>query len=172
MKNNADALFFTHEVCAGASQTSVIASENSPSRNSPRVPSLTLRNEWKKMKKGYHSTQRKIWGMFPASEFYGFVLGYAVAFIIKGILNWETSMLQVILAAVGVAIGFWYDRKYFWVEDEPGEAGDASEDGEESMTEFEGTKSCDVLPDPDESMQKRLKRMFDRQAEREEKSEE
>ena len=45
VKNNADALLFTHEVCDGAAQTPVAALESSPSRNSPRVPPPTLRNE-------------------------------------------------------------------------------------------------------------------------------
>ena len=48
VKNNADALFFTHKVCVEAPQTLRIASENSPSRNSPRASSRkALRHEEK-----------------------------------------------------------------------------------------------------------------------------
>ena len=114
------------------------------------------------MKKGYHSTQRKIWGMFPASEFYGFVLGYAVAYILKGVLGWDTTVFPVILAAIGVAIGFWYDRKYFWEKDEP-EEGELMEGSPTGSTGGEDEAPAGEDSDPQESMQQKLKKMFENQ---------
>ena len=41
----------------------------------------------KSAKNGYHSTQRTIYGRIPASEFYGFVLGIAVGYIVPAVIN-------------------------------------------------------------------------------------
>ena len=35
-------------------------------------------------KKGTHSTQKKYFNTIPRSEFYGFVLGYAIGLIVSG----------------------------------------------------------------------------------------
>ena len=41
----------------------------------------------KSAKNGYHSTQRTIYGRIPASEFYGFVLGIAIGYIVPAVIN-------------------------------------------------------------------------------------
>ena len=98
------------------------------------------------MKKGYHSTQRKIWGTIPASEFYGFVIGYAAAMILIGLFDWETTMLPIFLAFIGVGIGCWYDRKFFYVKDEP-EGEELSDGGEdEAGTPSAGERASDASP--------------------------
>lgn len=88
----------------------------------------------KSAKNGYHSTQRTIYGKVPASEFYGFVLGIAFGYIIGALINMSGVMvvnhsdIAIILCIVGVAIGWWYDQKYYMVKDEP-------EEGEETSAE-------------------------------------
>ena len=119
------------------------------------------------MKKGYHSTQRKIWGTIPASEFYGFVIGYAVAMILIGLFDWETTMLPIFLAFIGVGIGCWYDRKFFYVKDEP-EGEEISAGGEdEAGTPSAGERASDASPlageeADDASMQRQIRKSFDR----------
>ena len=128
------------------------------------------------MKPGYQSTQSKIYGTIPRSEFYGFVLGYAVGTILRGIFNLQDTILQLALAAVGLLIGIWVDRKYFMVKDEQEE--DTAETAETLPVEGEADKAgltgadLSVQNNPpsgvDEqdqeetgSMQQRLKKMFE-----------
>ena len=86
----------------------------------------------KSAKNGYHSTQRTIYGKVPASEFYGFVLGIAFGYIIGALINMSGVMvvnhsdIAIILCIVGVAIGWWYDQKYYMVKDDPEEGAETS----------------------------------------------
>lgn len=125
------------------------------------------------MKPGYHSRQSKIYGTIPRSEFYGFVLGYAAGTILRGIFNLNDTILQIAMAAVGLVIGIWVDRKYFMVKDEP--EGDTAEtlpvegEAENVVTPGADISVQNILPsgedDPDQeeagSMQQRLKKMFE-----------
>ena len=90
-----------------------------------------MKFEIKSAKNGYHSTQRTIYGRIPASEFYGFVLG--------------------------VAIGWWYDQKYFMVKDEP-------EEGAESAEVSAAEKPAEPEVIEGASTQDTLKAMFARNA--------
>ena len=87
----------------------------------------------KSQKNGYHSTQRTIYSRIPASEFYGFVLGIALGYIVRGVINLSGLMeinnsdLAFVFCAIGVAIGWWYDQKYFMVKDEPEEGAESAE---------------------------------------------
>jgi hypothetical protein len=92
----------------------------------------------KSAKNGYHSTQRTIYGRIPASEFYGFVLGIALGYIVRGVVNLSgiaeinNSDLAFVFCAIGVAIGWWYDQKYYMVKDEPEEGAEEMKEGEEA----------------------------------------
>lgn len=92
----------------------------------------------KSEKNGYHSTQRTIYGRIPASEFYGFVLGIALGYIVRGIVNlsglmeMNNSDLAFVFCVIGVAIGWWYDQKYYMVKDEPEEDAEERKEGEEA----------------------------------------
>ena len=129
----------------------------------------------KSAKNGYHSTQRTIYGKVPASEFYGFVLGIAFGYIIGALINMSGVMvvnhsdIAIILCIVGVAIGWWYDQKYYMVKDEP-------EEGEETSAEdpaAEGSAAEDTAAEdtaqPEiiegSSTQGTLKKMFERNME-------
>ena len=73
-------------------------------------------------KKGYHSTQRLYFNTIPRSEFYGFVLGYAVGIILQGLFGVESGfwdIFKLVLTAVGFMIGYYIDLKYFQEKDEP-----------------------------------------------------
>lgn len=83
----------------------------------------------KKDKVKTHSTQRKYFGTIPRSEFYGFVLGYALGLFITGALRLNSQFQEIIFAGIGLAIGYYIDKKYFQEPDEP--AGTASDTGEE-----------------------------------------
>lgn len=85
------------------------------------------------MKEGYHSTQRKIWGTVPASEFYGFLLGYGTAMIIKGLLRLDNTFLPLLCGAAGALIGMWVDRKFYMVKDDPPEESAEPEDPVENI---------------------------------------
>ena len=148
------------------------------------------------MKRGYHSTQSRIYGI-PRSEFYGFLLGYAAGLLLSGALKLafrlDLSPLPLVLAAVGALIGVLVDRKYFQEKDEP-EDGGAQEAAPEGGDQEGGARPAEGLPAPDadspgvegalaqmasrrdggpgggcsegedagrESMQKRLKKMFE-----------
>lgn len=78
-------------------------------------------------KKKTHSTQKKYFGTIPRSEFYGFVLGYAIGLILSGLLRLESQYQVIVFAAVGLGIGYFIDKKYYQAEDEeePGDPGDA-----------------------------------------------
>lgn len=92
----------------------------------------------KSEKNGYHSTQRTIYGRIPASEFYGFVLGIALGYIVRGVVNLSgiaeinNSDLAFVFCAIGVAVGWWYDQKYFMVKDEPEEDTEEMKEGKEA----------------------------------------
>lgn len=53
-------------------------------------------------KKGYHSTQRKVFHTIPYSEFLGIAIRYAIGMIAHGLLKWNGSVLEL----VGIAAGF------------------------------------------------------------------
>ena len=92
------------------------------------------------MKKGYHSTQDKVYGKIARSEFYGFVLGYAVGTILRGIFKLDSNTVPQIKAGIGLLIGIWYDRKYFMVKDGEDEAENV---GEAAGAETAGALSSD-----------------------------
>lgn len=114
-----------------------------------------MKFEIKSAKNGYHSTQRTIYGRIPASEFYGFVLGIALGYIVRGVINLSGLMeinnsdLAFVFCAIGVAIGWWYDQKYFMVKDEPEEGAESAEvSAAEKPAEpevIEGTSTQDTL---------------------------
>lgn len=70
-------------------------------------------------KKGTHSTQKKYFNTIPRSEFYGFVVGYALGLIICGALRIESQIPQLVIAVIGFGIGYFIDKKYFQEPDEP-----------------------------------------------------
>ena len=106
----------------------------------------------KSEKNGYHSTQRTIYGRIPASEFYGFVLGIALGYIIRGVVNLSGLMeinnsdLAFVFCAIGVAIGWWYDQKYFMVKDEPEEGAEEAAEGAEAETAVSVSKAAAQEP--------------------------
>lgn len=69
-------------------------------------------------KKGTHSTQKKYFNTIPRSEFYGFVLGYAIGLIVCGALKIESQIPQLAMALIGFGIGYFIDKKYFQEPDE------------------------------------------------------
>lgn len=71
------------------------------------------------MKKGYHSTQRKYFNTVPRSEFLGLALGYGCGLVLSGLLKYDGQWLSLGGAAVGIAIGYYIDGKYFAEEDVP-----------------------------------------------------
>lgn len=84
------------------------------------------------MKQGYHSTQNKMFGTIPMSEWRGLVVGFAVGLILSELLPQESSVVvQLIGAAGGFAVGWWYDGKYYAEKDVEIELL-ASQDGTES----------------------------------------
>ena len=122
-----------------------------------------MKFEIKSAKNGYHSTQRTIYGRIPASEFYGFVLGIALGYIVRGVINLSGLMeinnsdLAFVFCAIGVAIGWWYDQKYFMVKDEP-------EEGSESAEVSAAEKPAEPEVIEGASTQDTLKAMFARNA--------
>ena len=92
-----------------------------------------MKFEIKSAKNGYHSTQRTIYGRIPASEFYGFVLGIAIGYIIPAVINLSgiaevnNGDFAIFFCIIGVAIGWWYDQKHFMVKDEPEEGAEYAE---------------------------------------------
>lgn len=69
------------------------------------------------MKKGYHSTQRKVFNSFPQSEFLGAALGYAIGMILNGMLQKNSSALEILGLVVGFAVGFLIDRMFYLEKD-------------------------------------------------------
>lgn len=137
----------------------------------------------KSAKNGYHSTQRTIYGRIPASEFYGFVIGIALGYIVRGVVNLSGLMeinnsdLAFVFCAIGVAIGWWYDQKYFMVKDEPEEGAEEIKEGTEAGTAESAVKAAEETPKEREliegsSTQDVLKQMFARNADDEDVSEE
>ena len=75
-----------------------------------------------------HTTQKKYFGTVPRSEFYGFVLGYAIGLIVTAALRLQSQFQEIIFACVGLAIGYYIDKKYYQEPDEPYEEADAASD--------------------------------------------
>ena len=128
----------------------------------------------KSAKNGYHSTQRTIYGKVPASEFYGFVLGIAFGYIIGALINMSGVMvvnhsdIAIILCIVGVAIGWWYDQKYYMVKDDPEEGAETSAEDSAGGAAAENSAAEDAAqPEIIEgsSTQGTLKKMFERNME-------
>ena len=138
----------------------------------------------KSAKNGYHSTQRTIYGKVPASEFYGFVLGIAFGYIIGALINMSGVMvvnhsdIAIILCIVGVAIGWWYDQKYYMVKDDPEEGAETSVEDSAGGSAAEGSAAKDTAAEdtaaedtaqPEiiegSSTQDTLKKMFERNME-------
>ena len=59
-----------------------------------------------------HTTQKKYFGTVPRSEFYGFVVGYAIGLFVTGALRLQSQFQEIIFACVGLAIGYYIDKKY------------------------------------------------------------
>ena len=119
----------------------------------------------KSAKNGYHSTQRTIYSRIPASEFYGFVLGIAVGYIVPAVINLSgiaqvnNSDVAIIFCIIGVVIGWWYDQKYFMVKDEPEES---PEEAEEPVAVTAAEKPMEREPIEGKSTQDTLRAMFAR----------
>ena len=96
----------------------------------------------KKDRPGTHSTQKKYFGTIPRSEFYGFVLGYAVGLFVTGLLRLDSQFQEILFACVGLAIGYWIDKKYFQEPDEPEAADGPDPEGTEEPEATDG-------PDPE-----------------------
>ena len=122
-----------------------------------------MKFEIKSAKNGYHSTQRTIYGRIPASEFYGFVLGIAIGYIIPAVINLSglaevnNGDFAIFFCIIGVAIGWWYDQKHFMVKDEP-------EEGAESAEVSAAVKPAEPEVIEGASTQDTLKAMFARNA--------
>lgn len=122
-----------------------------------------MKFEIKSAKNGYHSTQRTIYGRIPASEFYGFVLGIAIGYIIPAVINLSgiaevnNSDFAIFFCIIGVIIGWWYDQKHFMVKDEP-------EEGAESAEVSAAEKPAEPEVIEGASTQDTLKAMFARNA--------
>jgi nucleotide-binding universal stress UspA family protein len=134
-----------------------------------------LKFQIKSEKNGYHCTQRTIYGRIPASEFYGFVIGIALGYIVRGVVNLSGLMeinnsdLAFVFCAIGVAIGWWYDQKYFMVKDEPEEGAAEAAEGAEAETAVSAAKAAAQAPAEREviegtSTQDTLRQMFARNA--------
>lgn len=129
----------------------------------------------KSAKNGYHSTQRTIYGKVPASEFYGFVLGIAFGYIIGALINMSGVMvvnhsdIAIILCIVGVAIGWWYDQKYYMVKDEPEEGEETSAEDPAAEGSAAENSAAEDTAQPEiiegSSTQDTLKKMFERNME-------
>lgn len=126
-----------------------------------------MKFEIKSAKNGYHSTQRTIYGRIPASEFYGFVLGIAIGYIIPAVINLSgiaevnNGDFAIFFCIIGVIIGWWYDQKHFMVKDEPEEAAEGAE-AEAAVSDAEKPAERRVIEGA--STQDTLKAMFARNA--------
>ena len=122
----------------------------------------------KSAKNGYHSTQRTIYGRIPASEFYGFVLGIAIGYIVPAVINLtglaeiNNSDVAFVFCIIGVAIGWWYDQKYFMVKDEPEEGAEETDAESAAVSDAEKPAEHEVIEGT--STQDTLKAMFARNA--------
>ncbi len=132
-----------------------------------------MKFEIKSAKNGYHSTQRTIYGRIPASEFYGFVLGIAIGYIIPAVINLSgiaevnNSDFAIFFCIIGVIIGWWYDQKHFMVKDEPEEGAEEAVEGTEAAVSV--SKAAAQTPAERQviegaSTQDTLKAMFARNA--------
>lgn len=126
-----------------------------------------MKFEIKSAKNGYHSTQRTIYGRIPASEFYGFVLGIAIGYIIPAAINLSglaevnNGDFAIFFCIIGVIIGWWYDQKHFMVKDEPEEAVEGAE-AEAAVSDLQKPAERQVIEGA--STQDTLKAMFARNA--------
>lgn len=126
-----------------------------------------MKFEIKSAKNGYHSTQRTIYGRIPASEFYGFVLGIAIGYIIPAVINLSglaevnNGDFAIFFCIIGVIIGWWYDQKHFMVKDEPEEAVEGAE-AEAAVSDLQ--KPAERQVSEGASTQDTLKAMFARNA--------
>ena len=131
----------------------------------------------KSAKNGYHSTQRTIYSRIPASEFYGFVLGIAIGYIVPAVINLSgiaevnNSDFAIIFCIIGVAIGWWYDQKYFMVKDEPEEGAEAAVEGTKEGAAVSAAKAAEREVIEGTSTQDTLKQMFARNADDDEDGE-
>lgn len=71
------------------------------------------------MKRGYHSTQIKYFNTIPRSEFLGLTLGFALGMFFTGLFRLDGIVLEVVGTAIGFAVGYWIDDKYFLEKDIP-----------------------------------------------------
>ena len=69
------------------------------------------------MKKGFHSTQDKVWNTVPRSEFLGVAIGWAIGMIVHGALQMDSSLPEIVGAAIGFSIGYLIDRAFFMEKD-------------------------------------------------------
>ncbi len=130
---------------------------------------MTIKSE----KNGYHSTQDVVYRKIPKSEFYGFVVGFALGMILRGLINLSglfevnDNYISYVLCMVGLAIGWWVDQKYYMVKDEPEETGEEEAEAAgntDAETAAETVKAPEQQPEIIEgtSTQDTLKKMFDR----------
>ena len=114
------------------------------------------------MRKGYHSIQGKFLGTIPRSEFYGFALGYGFGTVLRGVFSLPSdTIVPIVLAAVGLAVGIWVDRKYYTVKDEPDGESPAENTGDRDTVEDAIRDAGDAQEDDENlSTQQRLRRMF------------
>lgn len=82
------------------------------------------------MKKGYHSTQIKVFGTIPRSEFLGIALGYAIGMFFTGFLHMDGYVLEAVGTVIGFAAGWYVDQKYFLEKDVPVEEIEGMEQNE------------------------------------------
>lgn len=73
------------------------------------------------MKKGYHSTQNKLFGSIPRSEYLGLAAGFAVGMIVQGFTAMDGSAFEIAGAVIGFIIGYVIDAKYYAEKDVPAE---------------------------------------------------
>ena len=81
----------------------------------------------------------------------------------------NNSDLAFVFCAIGVAIGWWYDQKYFMVKDEPEEGAEEAAEGAEAETAVSVSKAAAQEPAERRviegtSTQDTLRQMFARNA--------
>lgn len=79
------------------------------------------------MKKGYHSTQSKVYRTIPRSIFLGIAVGYAAGLIVGGVLATQGHRVELIGAAAGFAVGWLIDHFLFAEKDEDTEQSEEQE---------------------------------------------